>query len=216
MVALAGSACTDALRPATPTPTAAPVVLATPVPTATLTVTLVQPTPISPPTQATAAPEVAERTLYVTNTDGQGLTLRQAPGGTPLGSIKDDAAVTALGEEQREGDRLWRKVRDPEGREGWVAADFLTDRAPASPPTAAVTTTSPEPRPMASVEPPSPTWPVPLIPTATLRPPGSLPTRTPRPTLSPVPVLLPTPAPVIVPNLSATRPALTPTRTPTR
>jgi hypothetical protein len=216
VVVLAGSACTGSLRPGTPTPTAAPVVLATPVPTPTLTVTPVQPTPISPPTQASAPPEPAERTLYVTNTGGQGLTLRQAPGGTPLGSLNEDVAVTALGDEQREGDRLWRKVRDPEGREGWMAADFLTDRAPASPPTTAVAAPSPEPRPTASAEAPSPTWPVPLIPTATLRPPGSVPTHTPRPTLSPVPIVLPTPVPVIVPNLSATRPAAGPTRTPTR
>lgn len=182
-----------------PTPTAAPVVIATAVPTALPTPTQPAPTPIAPPTAQAAALPVQPLTVYVTGTGGQGLTLRQTPGGAPMGGLPDGTALTTSGEEQSVDNRLWRKVRDSRGREGWVAVEFLTAEAP--------TESSPSPiaaaSPTVQLQTATPTWPVPLIPTATLRPPP--PTRTPRE--SPAPILAPTAPPVIVPGIVATNPA---------
>jgi micrococcal nuclease len=206
-------ACTGPPRqPAPPTPTAGPVVVATVVPTAPPSATRPAPTPIAPPTPQTAPPLTQTQTVYVTNTAGQGLTMRRTPGGAPIGALPDGAALTLTGEEQPVGDRLWRKVRDAQGREGWVAADFLTTEA-VSGPAPSRSAASPAPGPATATPPPAePTWPVPLIPTATLRQADAFPTRTPRPRESPAPILAPTLTPVIVPATkpaAATKPALT-------
>ena len=136
------AACTSISREPTPVPpTAAPVVLATPVPTAP------PPTVIRPPVESTAppSPTIAAPTplvaaqLYVFNTGGQGLTMRQSPGGEPIGVISDGGALTPTGELEEAAGRRWTKVRDAQGREGWVAAEFLTATAPApAAPTSAV------------------------------------------------------------------------------
>jgi len=203
-------ACTSPPRQAA-TPTAAPVVIATAMPTAAATATRPAPTPIAQPTLTSSTSQGQAQTAYVTNTGGQGLTLRQAPGGAAIRGLPDGTAVTPTGEEQIVADRLWRKVRDAQGREGWVAADFLTAEVPAEPSSSpvAVGAVSPAPAPArATPEPPTPTWPVPLIPTATLRPP--VPTRTPRPVESPIPIVPPTTPPLIVPGIVATKPAIAP------
>ena len=128
------AACTSASREPTPVPpTAAPVVLATPVPTAP------PPTVIRPPVESTAQPSptagaptpLAAAQLYVFNTGGQGLTMRQSPGGEPIGVVPDGGALTPTGELEEAAGRRWTRVRDAQGREGWVAAEFLTATAPA-------------------------------------------------------------------------------------
>lgn len=198
-------ACAGPSRQAAPpTPTAGPVVIATALPTALLTATRPAPTPIAPPTSQTASPLVQPLTVYVTNTGGQGLTLRQTPGGASMGGLPDGTALTTSGEEQSVENRLWRKVRDARGREGWVAVEFLTAEAPGGPSPTAIVAASPAALPASA----TPTWPVPLIPTATLRPPA--PTRTPRPSESPAPIAAPTAPPVVLPGIGATQPALGP------
>ena len=71
-----------------------------------------------------------EPEVYVAGTGGRGLTLRQGPGGAPIGALPDGTPLRSLGEQERSGERAWQKVRDGEGREGWVAAEFLTTEAP--------------------------------------------------------------------------------------
>jgi len=192
------------------TPTAGPVVIATAEPTAQPTATRPAPTPISPPTPPTTEPAGQAGTVQVANTGGEGLTLRRTPDGAAIGTLPDGAALTPTGEEQPVGDRLWRRVRDAQGREGWVAAEFLTAEVaadPSSPTPVAAATPTPVP---ASA---TPYWPVPLIPTATLRAPDAFPTRTPRVRESPAPILAPTVPPVVAPASrpagAATKPALT-------
>jgi hypothetical protein len=222
MLALALAACASSSRQAAPT--AAPIVIATVAPTASAAATQPAPTPVPPPTPAgppTTQPSVS---VYVTNTGGQGLTLRQTPGGTSIGVLPDGSALTTTGDEQPAGDRLWRKVRDGQGREGWVAAEFLTTESPQAATPSIVAAVSPSPtQQVAAGATASPTWPVPLIPTATLRPAGDVPTRTPRPRASPIPVgpspvppiaVLPAPATKLVAQatgaaLQATKPAVT-------
>ena len=95
----------------------------TPAPAATST----PPPPTAPPTREPDA-------LVVVNTGALGLSVRPAPGSPDrLTSVADGARLAPTGEEQQAGGRAWRKVRVPDGREGWVAAEF-TRAAPAEGP----------------------------------------------------------------------------------
>src|SRR5687768_7259324 len=162
-LALVLTSCTPTSRQPTPaTPTAAPVVLATAAPTAIpATAVPPPPTPIAPPSpEAASTTPSAPAQLYVTNTGGQGLTMRRAPGGEPLGALPDGTALTPTGELEEAAGRRWSKVRDAQGREGWVAAEFLTAETPA--PTASrMAIASPVAESAATpVVRASPTWPV--------------------------------------------------------
>jgi len=118
-----------------------------------------------------ASPSAA---VYVVNTDRQGVTMRQTPGGAPVGVIPEGAAVSLTGEEQRVDGRLWKQVKTSNDSLGWVAAEFLS----ASTTSAVATVTYP----------PLPTLRVPLdvIPTATHGVAEPTPTRTPLPARSPL------------------------------
>ncbi len=92
-----------------------------------------------PPTE-TAMPDEPEATMtptvvvcrgIVDGTSGNGLTLRVDPGGEDITVLPDGSVLTVLDDAPVEsGGFSWRKVRVVGGEEGWVAADFLTIRAP--------------------------------------------------------------------------------------
>jgi hypothetical protein len=92
-----------------------------------------------PPTE-TAMPDELEATPTATvvicrgivdGTSGNGLTLRTEPGGEDITILPDGSVLTVLDDAPIEsGGFTWRKVRVVGGEEGWVAADFLTIRAP--------------------------------------------------------------------------------------
>lgn len=91
------------------------------------------PTPSPSPTidaaipTATATPVLCR--AIVEGTSGNGLTLRDAPGGADLGVLPEATFVTLVQEEppQEANGLTWRKVRDNiSGDEGWVAEDFLS------------------------------------------------------------------------------------------
>jgi hypothetical protein len=91
-------------------------------PTATATSSIVEPT-------ATATPVICR--AIVEGTSGNGLTLRDVPGGEEITILPDGSVLTVLEDEPVEsGGFNWRKVRLVGGDEGWVAEDFLTIRAP--------------------------------------------------------------------------------------
>jgi hypothetical protein len=207
------AACTSpgsqAPSPAEATSVAAPVFIATAVPTTSPVPvqTAVQPTPIAPATADLAVSPTAPGTLKVTNTGGQGLMMRREPGGAPLVTLPEGAIVSPLGEEQEAAGRAWRQVQDGTGREGWVAAEFLTADGQAPVPTPAPASSPAPTVPVAPQPSATPTWPVPLIPTATH---GTIPvpTRTRAPVGSPAPtgataVATPivTPPPLISPGV---------------
>lgn len=187
--------------PATPTvallarPSASPTAIPSPArPAATLI----------PPSQGRAM-----GTLVVANADPDGVSIRKEPGaGERIRVWRDGTAMTFLGEEGQAAERVWKKVRDPEGNEGWVAAEFLVEVDARS----AAETTIP------TVPAPSPTV-GPLGPGAVTAPPTTesvgLPTSTSRvaPDGGPTPesVELPTPTP----TAPAARATLVPTRPPT-
>jgi hypothetical protein len=91
-------------------------------PTATATSSVIEPT-------ATATPVICR--AIVEGTSGNGLTLRDVPGGEELSILPDGSVLTVLEDAPVEsGGFNWRKVRLVGGDEGWVAEDFLTIRAP--------------------------------------------------------------------------------------
>jgi hypothetical protein len=110
--------------------------------------TAVTPTPESleletfPPTPTiTATPDVNIPTAtptpiicraVVEGTSGNGLTLRDVPGGAEIIVLPDGSILTLYQEEaaQESGGFLWRKVKSISGEEGWVAEDFISIGAP--------------------------------------------------------------------------------------
>jgi hypothetical protein len=76
----------------------------------------------------TPEPPPPPQRFVVAGTNGQGLFLRPEPStaGDPLTTLPDGTVVEQIGADVSAPDRLWRQVRAPDGREGYVAADFLT------------------------------------------------------------------------------------------
>lgn len=64
----------------------------------------------------------------VTHTGGGGLWLRDAPFGNNVVLLPEGGAVFIRGGLLEVEGLLWQQVEDPEGRQGWVAADYLLYR----------------------------------------------------------------------------------------
>jgi hypothetical protein len=85
---------------------------------------------LDPPPTTTPAPTPVPPTsepppLFVINTGADGLSLRPSPGSSDrVAVLLDGTRLTPTGEEVQSAGRTWVRVRDPEGREGWVAAQF--------------------------------------------------------------------------------------------
>lgn len=91
------------------------------------------PTPSPSPTVDAAIPTATATPIIcraiVEGTSGNGLTLRDAPGGADLGILPEATFVTLIQEEspQDANGITWRKIRDNiSGDEGWVADQFLS------------------------------------------------------------------------------------------
>lgn len=81
------------------------------------------------PTTIPASPTPAQPSFFVvTGTDGQGLLLRPQASreGDALATLPDGTRVEQVGDDVPGGDYVWRRVRAPNGQEGYVAVDFLT------------------------------------------------------------------------------------------
>lgn len=70
--------------------------------------------------------------LRVEGTGALGLFLRPEPNtnGAPLKTIPEGALVTVVGEDSVQPDRVWKRIRDAEGSEGWAASEFLVPVSP--------------------------------------------------------------------------------------
>lgn len=93
------------------------------------------PTPTMNPTLAAALAKPAPRSgatvpsgpaLRVLGTGGSGLMVRRTPGAERVASANEGELVADLGERQTVAGREWRRVRAPDGVEGWAAGEFLT------------------------------------------------------------------------------------------
>jgi hypothetical protein len=83
--------------------------------------------PGSTTTQASLRPGGAAGTsLQIIKTGGLNAILRDAPGGTQIGSYAEGSAMSLVSADAREaGGRQWRNVRGPDGKTGWMAALLL-------------------------------------------------------------------------------------------
>jgi SH3-like domain-containing protein len=82
----------------------------------------VEPVPIV----ANPGPASPQR-LRVAGTDGVGLNLRERPGASAVRvkTLPPGTVLLAVGIARDGEDHEWRQVRDPDGVEGWVAAEFV-------------------------------------------------------------------------------------------
>ncbi len=109
-----------ALEP-TPTPTR------TPRPTATLAPekreTLIATIESSP----TPTPAAVAAKAVVTNAGDLGLRIRETPGGNTIDFLTDGTVLEVIPEPQVKTDDgiTWQKVRDPQGRVGWVSTEYI-------------------------------------------------------------------------------------------
>jgi hypothetical protein len=112
------------------------------------------PTEEPPPTRTPRAPPTPTRTplpgqLWVANAGREGVVLRSAPGdGDRLAGLADGTALLPQGEQEQQSGRSWLRVRDPQGRTGWIAGEFVS----ATPPVP-VRTGAPTPRPANTPQP---------------------------------------------------------------
>jgi hypothetical protein len=83
--------------------------------------------PAPAPAPASAHSGQPAQQLRVAGTDGENLNLRDAPSlsAARIKSLPPGTVLLALGGIEHNEGREWRSVRDPDGAEGWVAAEFV-------------------------------------------------------------------------------------------
>jgi hypothetical protein len=97
-----------------------------PQPTSSLPTVPPPPPATNTPRPGVNTPAAGRKSAVVTGTaDVGGLKLRQAPNGDILDSLPDGTVVELLGDKRTEVGIEWLQVRDPKGREGWVAGQYL-------------------------------------------------------------------------------------------
>jgi hypothetical protein len=75
----------------------------------------------------TATPTIPQQHAIIVNAGEPGLRLRQTPNGQEIDFLKDGTVLDLITEPQVTTDDgiTWQKVRDPQGREGWVATSYI-------------------------------------------------------------------------------------------
>jgi hypothetical protein len=75
----------------------------------------------------TATPTTPPQRAIIVNAGEPGLRLRQTPNGQEIDFLKDGTVLDLITEPQvTTADGItWQKVRDPQGREGWVATSYI-------------------------------------------------------------------------------------------
>lgn len=105
----------------TPGPSATPTSTRTPLPTSTPTPTQT-PEPTFTPT-STSTPVPFQARIIWPNTPG--LTLYQEPGGPSIGRLYFSQLVIVFHDQQNYGGLVWVKIRDEQGRIGWLPQNYL-------------------------------------------------------------------------------------------
>jgi len=105
----------------TPGPSATPTPTRTPLPTSTATPTQT-PEPTFTPTH-TATPVPYQARIIWPNTPA--LTLYQEPGGPSIGRLYYSQLVMVYHDQQNYGGLVWVKIRDDQGRIGWLPQNYL-------------------------------------------------------------------------------------------
>jgi len=104
------------------------------------------PTPTTEPTP-TPRPRPTPFAVAVYNTGGAGVFISETAGGggRKIKAWPERTIFQVIGDDQRLYGQTWRSVRDPDGNEGWVPAQFLVDPAslPSGPAAPAPRSTAP-------------------------------------------------------------------------
>ena len=90
------------------------------------------PSPTSParPT-ATIAVAAPSDTVWVGNTDGEGVYVRQTPAmADRVRAYPDGTALTVVGDDVDGDGQHWKRVKTPDGLEGYVPAMYTVDTPP--------------------------------------------------------------------------------------
>jgi hypothetical protein len=128
--ALVLSACGIGGLGASPPPTAEPTRAPTSAPTATRPAAA--PPTATPVPKPTATPEPAKSdTVWVGNTDGQGVYLRRTPKmADRVRAYPDRTPLTIIGDDVEDDGQQWKNVRTPDGLEGFVPTIYTQDSPP--------------------------------------------------------------------------------------
>lgn len=78
-----------------------------------------------PPSDAAPAEVGTLPQFTVVNTNDVGLIVRDAPNGGELTVLPEGTVVEQIGDDVADAGFTWRNIRTLDGREGWVAIDFL-------------------------------------------------------------------------------------------
>lgn len=118
---------------AAPTATAPATVAATSAPTATRPASSATATATAAPkpTEAAAEPAPNSDTVWVGNTDGEGVYLRHSPVMADRArAYTDGTPLTIIGDDVDGDDQHWKHVRAPDGLEGYVPSIYTVDTPP--------------------------------------------------------------------------------------
>lgn len=105
----------------TPGPSATPTMTRTPLPTSTATPTQTPEPTLTPTATATPVPFQA-RIIWPDTPD---LTLYQEPGGPSIGRLYFSQTVTVFHDQENYDGLVWVKIRDEQGRIGWLPQNYL-------------------------------------------------------------------------------------------
>ena len=142
LLAAAGLMCIASacgVLPGTSAPTPEPPAPAAAVPTLSPTVAkpaaasvVPSPSAVAKPTATTAAPVVAKpETVYVGNTDGQGVFVRKTPVmADRVRAYPDKTALTIVGDDVDGDGQHWKHVKTPDGLEGFVPSIYTVETPP--------------------------------------------------------------------------------------
>jgi hypothetical protein len=93
--------------------------------------------PVAPPSPAsapkpTATPEPAKAdTVWVGNTDGQGVYVRKTPQMPDrVRAYPDGTPLTVIGDDVDNDGQQWKQIKTPDGLEGYVPSIYTVDSRP--------------------------------------------------------------------------------------
>ncbi|HEY1298820.1 MAG TPA: SH3 domain-containing protein [Chloroflexota bacterium] len=115
-----GGAAAPAVSPgASPSASGSPAAAASPSPAAT--------TAAAGGATSVAKPTAPPNTVYVGNTDGEGVFIRKTPAmDDKVRAYSDGTPLTLIGEDVDGDGQHWKHVRTPDGLEGYVPSQYTT------------------------------------------------------------------------------------------
>jgi hypothetical protein len=117
--------------PSAAPPTAESTVAPTVAPTVARAAASAAPSPVARATAAAAEPANAATTVYVGNTDGEGVYIRKTPAmADRVRAYPDRTPLTVVGNDVDGDGQHWKHVRAPDGLEGYVPSIYTVNTPP--------------------------------------------------------------------------------------